>query len=65
MSGDLGLCLVWEAEMRERGLWREVERAKRILALQPKGGGGKQRWKFPISDAKTSDIGNLAFLACI
>lgn len=34
MSGDLGLCLVWEAEMRERGLWREVERAKRILALQ-------------------------------
>ena len=23
------------------------------------------RWKFPKSDAKKSDIGNLAFLACI
>ena len=42
MSGDLGLCLVWEAEMRERGLWREVERAKQILALQQAGGQAKR-----------------------
>ena len=26
---------------------------------------GAQRWEIPKSEAKTSDIGNLAFLACI
>jgi len=33
--------------------------------LKAKADAGDTGWEFPKSDAKTSDIGNLAFLACI
>ena len=39
---------------------REIAAQRRVEALEAEYG-----WKFPKSEAKTSDIDNLAFLACI